>query len=182
MSPDRLLTALRHIEVRSHQVLGPKSHAAAMLTAYFSPTGDHRVHDSLSRLSRIPWDFWFDQALAAKLMRPVSPPARALTMSLMTNASCANINDLPSERVTPEQYIARGKITFLFTVLSFLQKKNREIADQLMAELYETCQTLPDLVEPVTRASGERRALRGHGVRRQSRHMRHAARPETIGT
>ena len=144
MSPDLLSAALRHIEARSVQVLGLKTYAAALLTAYFSPTIDHRMHDSLVRLSRIPWDFWIDQAQAARLIRPISPPERELTMSLRTNAAYSNISDLLSQRVTPEQYVIRGKITFLFTVLPFIEKRSREAAEAMMTEQYVLYRTLPD--------------------------------------
>jgi hypothetical protein len=101
------------------------------------------MHDSLLRLMRIPWDFWIDQAQASKLIRPISPPERELTMSLMTNAAYSNISDLLSKRVTPEQYVVRGKITFLSTILPFIKKAKREAADLTMAELYSAYGMLP---------------------------------------
>ena len=83
------------------------------------------------------------QAQAAKLIRQISSLERELTMSLMTNASYANISDLLTERVTSEQYIVRGKITFLFTMMPFLQKKKRETADEMLTELYNVYRRLP---------------------------------------
>jgi TetR/AcrR family transcriptional repressor of uid operon len=168
MSPDLLPAALRHIEIRSHQVLGLKAYAVAILNAYFSPTIDHRMHDSLLRLSRIPWDFWIDQAQAARLIRPISSSERELTMSLMTNAAYSNISDLLSGRVSSEQYVARGKITFLFTVLPFINKRKREAADALMTEQYEAYPTLPGPDLRIEVISGEPDLGRGRPARREA--------------
>lgn len=140
----RSAVQLRELEATAGAVVNLRSYATALAAAFFSPTANTKIYDSLRRISVESSGNWLDRAEAGKIVRHLSEQEKERVLSLTVNSGYAVVIDWAAGRITDDELKRRFKINFLLCIYYVLRGPHRKEVDALLATLLNE-----ELVAPV---------------------------------
>lgn len=128
-----LQSVLQQSDRMADYVVSLRRYAAAMVEVFFSPTGNGKIHESLTRISN---PGWVDRAECEGVIVKLSRSRRESLVLLLTNAAYANIGDFVSGRISEHVFRRRAKSNMLTISFSVLRPKFRTQANRLLRRMF----------------------------------------------
>jgi len=128
-----LQSVLQQSDRMADYVVSLRRYAAAMVEVFFSPNGNGKIHESLTRISN---SGWIDRAESAGVIVKLPRSRRESLVLLLTNAAYANIGDFVSGRISEWAFRRRAKSNMLTICFSALRPKFRAQAAGLLRQMY----------------------------------------------
>ena len=126
---------LRHFEATADAIVNLRSYATALAAAFFSPTANDKIYQSLRRISVESTGNWLERAQAVKIVRVLTPPEKERLLSLTVNAGYATTLDWSAGRISNEEMKRRFKVNFLMCINAVLRPAHRKEMEALLLEL-----------------------------------------------
>ena len=112
-----------------------RSYATALAAAFFSPTANDKIYQSLRRISVESSGNWLDRAQDAKIVRQLSPEEKERILSLTVNAGYATTLDWAAGRISDQEMKRRFKANFLLCISYALRPGHRKDVEKILDEL-----------------------------------------------
>ena len=135
IAAEHSLLELRQLDATAEVVYDLRSYATALAAAFFSPTANDKIYQSLRRVSVESSGNWLDRAQIAKIVRILSPDEKERLLSLTVNAGYATTLDWAAGRISNDELKRRYKINFLLCVHYVLRPSHRKDIEKVLNKL-----------------------------------------------
>lgn len=135
---------LRQLDATANAIVNLRSYATALAAAFFSPTANEKIYQSLRRISVESTGNWLDRAEAGKVVRHLSPGEKERILSLTVNAGYAVVIDWATGRISNDELRRRMKTNFLLCLYYVVRGVHRKHVDALLDKLLNEELAPPD--------------------------------------
>lgn len=143
MPAEHALLDLRQLDATAEVVYDLRSYATALAAAFFSPTANDKIYQSLLRVSVESSGNWLERAQKAKIIRHLSPDEKERLLSLTVNAGYATTLDWAAGRIGKDELKRRYKINFLLCVHYALRPSHRKDVEKVLDQLLNEKPDIP---------------------------------------
>lgn len=126
---------LAQFDATAAAIVNLRSYATALAAAFFSPTANDKIYQSLRHISLEGSGNWLDRAEAGKIVRHMSAEEKERILSLTVNAGYATVLDWAAGRISDDELRRRFKINFLLCIHYVVRGPHRKEVDEELDKL-----------------------------------------------
>jgi AcrR family transcriptional regulator len=134
-APEDIPAVIARLGEMADRIIGLRRYSAAIVSVFFSPGLDARIHESILRISRVGTGRWLLTAEEAQILKPLGAAKREAVARLAVNGGYANVVDWVAGRISDQEFKRRSQINIFLVSFACLRPKHRHAVGKLIDQI-----------------------------------------------